>query len=287
MIFKIEISSRKDFSKVYELFNYTLPSNSTVILDFKGINFFEPLDIILFSMCVIELKNKNLLVKYVHPQKKLVDYYLTQIGLVEFCKTNYSQPATITTIQSKTAMPLRRITISTMNEYIELAKGYFSHLCDSKDLDFLNLTISELINNVNDHSLSKIDAYIFSQFYPKLNTIKVVVGDLGIGIPNSVNEYRRKLKQSILTDKEAILWAIDKNTSTKSRPHNRGKGFDNLIEFTNYNKSIMYIYSNSAILAVSQKRKALFDNTIANFKGTLIQMEIYVDNLPPIANIEE
>lgn len=91
------------------------------------------------------------------------------------------------------------------------------------------------------------------------------------------------------TNGDAIKWAIDKNTSTKSHPHNKGKGFDNLIEFIKSNRSIMYIYSNSAIFMVSkgEGRQFFFDNNIKNFKGTAIQMEIYVDNLPDNDNLIE
>lgn len=285
----ITISSRSDFSNVFQLINTGVTANEEIVYDLRKINFFEPIDILIFTMAVIYFKNRNISQKYYLPSNPRVQSYLHDIGLVEFCKTNYSQPATIEVIQSRSAMPLRRITISTMNQYIELAKGYFSKLCTNKDLDFLNITISELINNVHDHSHSEIDAYVFCQFYPQLNIIKVVVGDLGIGIPVSVNNYLRSEKQPLLNDKEAIKWAIDKNTSTKSHPHNKGKGFDNLIEFIKSNRSIMYIYSNSAIFMVSkgEGRQFFFDNNIKNFKGTAIQMEIYVDNLPDNDNLTE
>lgn len=283
----ITLSSRNDFSKVFQLINMGVSGNDEIVYDLRKFSFFEPIDILLFTMVIIYFKSRNITQKYYPPSNQRVQSYLHDIGLLEFCKTNYSQPATIEVIQSRSAMPLRRITISTMNQYIELAKGYFSKLCANKDLDFLNITISELINNVHDHSQSEIDAYVFCQFYPQLNIIKVVVGDLGIGIPVSVNNFLHSEKQPLLNDKDAIKWAIDKNTSTKSQPHNKGKGFDNLIEFIKSNRSIMYIYSNSAILMVSkgEGRQYFFDNNITNFKGTAIQMEIYVDNLPNNDNL--
>lgn len=281
----ITISYRSSFSQIFELINSIDSITDEIVYDLRGYSFFEPLDILLFTMPIILFRNKGISQKYIPPANQRVHNYLKDIGFFAFYKTNYSQPATIETIASRTAMPLRRITISTMNQYIELAKSYFGQQCPSKDLDFLNLTISELINNVNDHSSSPIDAYIFSQYYPLTNVIKVAIGDLGIGIPSSVNNYLVSQKQSPLSDKEAIAWAIARNTSTKSQPHNRGKGFDNLIGFTQSNRSIMNIYSNSAIFAVSKNRQYFVDNIIRNFKGTLIQMEIYVDNLPGKDNL--
>jgi phage-related holin len=256
-----------------------------IIYDFRNYKFFEPIDILLFAMSVIYFKNFNIHQKYIHPLNFKTQSYLEKIGLKEFCLTNYSQPNTIKTIPLYSAMPLRRITTATMNEYIELAKEFFSRRFPDKDLDFLNITISELINNVYDHSNSPIDAYVFCQFYPTLNVIKVVVGDLGIGIPESVNNYLISNNKHQMNDKDAINWAIDENTSTKSHPYNRGKGFNNLIGFITYNRSIMSLYSNSAILMISKGRQSFFDNNITNFRGTAIQMDIYIDNLPQIDHL--
>ncbi len=185
----ITLSSRSDFSKVFQLINTGVAVNDEIVYDLRNFSFFEPIDILLFTMSVIFFHNKNVSQKYYPPSNQIVFSYLTHIGLFEFCKTNYQESKTIETIASHSAMPLRRITTSTMDNYIFLAQSYFSNHCPGKDLSFLNLTISELINNVYDHSQSPIDAYVFCQLYPRLNTVKVVIGDLGIGIPVAVNKF--------------------------------------------------------------------------------------------------
>ena len=283
----ITLSSRSDFSKVFQLINSELAPDEEIIYDLKNFSFFEPIDILLFTMPVIYFKNRKVKQSYCRPSKNNTRSYLSDIGLFEFCKTNYQEPITIEGISSRSAMPLRRITPVTMNNYILRAQTYFSTHCPLKDLSFLNLTISELINNVKDHAQSPIDAYIFCQMYPRLNIIKVVVGDLGIGIPVSVNTYRESRKEPILSDTEAIIWAVEQNTSSKSHPHNRGKGLNNLLEFINYNRSIIKIYSNKGILLATKDRIVSSKSTIRDFQGTIIQMEINVDNLPDISNIED
>jgi hypothetical protein len=80
---------------------------------------------------------------------------------------------------------------------------------------------------------------------------------------------------------------VEQNTSTKSHPHNRGKGLNNLFEFIKYNRSIINIYSNNGILLATKDRTASFNNNITDFQGTIIQMEINIDNLPDISNIED
>src|ERR1035437_4512614 len=283
----IALSSRSDFSKVFQLINSDLAPDEEIIYDLKKFSFFEPIDILLFTMAVIYFKNRNVKQSYSRPLRNNTRSYLSDIGLFEFCKTNYQEPNTIEGIPLRSAMPLRRITPLTMNDYIFRAQRYFSSHCPLKDLSFLNLTISELTNNVKDHAQSPIDAYIFCQLYPRLNVIKVVVGDLGIGIPASVNTYRESRKEPILSDTEAIIWAVEQNTSTKSHPHNRGKGLNNLFEFIKYNRSIINIYSNNGIFLATKDRTASFNNNITGFQGTIIQMEINIDNLPDISNIED
>jgi hypothetical protein len=283
----ITLSSRSDFSKVFQLINSDLAPHEEIIYDLKEFSFFEPIDILLFTMAVIYFKNRNVKQRYSRPLRNNTRSYLSDIGLFEFCKTNYQEPNTIEGISSRSAMPLRRITPVTMNNYILRAQTYFTTHCPLKDLSFLNLTISELINNVKDHAQSPIDAYIFCQLYPRLNVIKVVVGDLGIGIPASVNTYRESRKEPPLSDTKAIIWAVEQNTSTKSHPHNRGKGLNNLFEFIKFNRSIINIYSNNGIFLATKDRTASFINNIRDFKGTIIQMEINIDNLPDISNIED
>ena len=108
---------------------------------------------------------------------------------------------------------------------------------------------------------------------------------MGIGIPVAVNNFLASVDKPVLNDIDAIKWAVDKNTSTKSQPHNSGKGLNNLIEFVKFNRSIMYIYSNSGVFIAGKDRTILTNNRIEFFKGTLIQMDINIDNLPTIDNI--
>ena len=283
----IKLSSRSDFSHVFQLIHGNIDAREEIVYDLRNYSFFEPVDILLFAMSVIYFKNKNFNQKYYHPLNSKVNAYLSAIGLFEFCKTNYAEPKTIEIIPSLSAMPLRRITPVTMDNYIFIAQSYFSKHCTTKDLSFLNITISELINNVQDHSQSPIDAYIFCQLYPHLNIIKVVVGDLGIGIPVSVNNFLKSQNKSVFNDIDAIVWAVGQNTSTKSKPHNKGKGLNNLVEFIQFNRSIMHIYSNSGLFITTKDRTYPRENNIRNFAGTIIQMDINIDNLPANDNIVE
>jgi hypothetical protein len=53
----IALSSRSDFSKVFQLINSDLAPEEEIIYDLKKFSFFEPIDILLFTMTVIYFKN--------------------------------------------------------------------------------------------------------------------------------------------------------------------------------------------------------------------------------------
>ncbi len=47
----------------------------------------------------------------------------------------------------------------------------------------------------------------------------------------------------------------------------------------------MHIYSNSGLFIATKDRTYTFDNIIKNLRGTIIQMDINIDNLPANDNI--
>jgi hypothetical protein len=120
----LTLSSRSDFSQVYKLINSDIPADEEINYDLKKFSFFEPIDILLFTMAVIYFKNRNNKQSYSRPLKNNTRSYLSDIDLFEFCKTNYQEPNTIEGILSRSAMPLRRITPVTMNNYI--FRSFFS-----------------------------------------------------------------------------------------------------------------------------------------------------------------
>ena len=210
--------------------------------------------------------------------------YLEAIGLFEFCSQNYLEPSEIIEIPSFTAMPLRRVNRETMVYYIQRTQDYFQGLCPGKDLGMLNITISELVNNVYDHSKSPVDSYVFSQFYPHLNKIKIAVSDLGYGIPRTVNKFFQEKDLTPLSQVEAVQWALKLNSTTKSMPYNAGRGLDTINSFVDANQGEWRLFSDQVLMS-SQMGKARFDtNPIEDFIGTVIEISIDINNLENLEN---
>jgi hypothetical protein len=136
-----------------------------------------------------------------------------------------------------------------------------------------------LINNVRDHSFSPIGAYVFCQYYEKTNEIKLAVSDLGIGIPRSINTYRFNNRETDLSSKDCVIWALKENMTTKSSPHNKGKGLDNVNSFMKANSFTWKLFTNNVQLTGHPTQNRYIENPIPYFKGTIVQLNIKIENL--------
>lgn len=78
--------------------------------------------------------------------------------------------------------------------------------------------MSELFNNINDHSAFDVGS-VYAQWYPQRKNLQIVVADFGQGIPTTVRRVEPQL-----SDNEAIIRAFDEGFSSQSTPRNRGQG---------------------------------------------------------------
>lgn len=277
----IIIKDRKDFSKFYSIYKkMSVINNATedIINIIIYIEHLSPFDVVLISMFIIHLKQFNVEIT-VKADNEQINEYLRNIRLSNFCQSNYKEPQEINALDLVTALPIIRVDLTNLNYYIMVTLDYFKRFTKSKDISMLNTCISELINNVYDHSSkSKIGSYIFAQYYNKNNTIVFAVGDLGIGIPNVVNEFMIKNHNKYLEHKNALEWALVKNNSTKSKPHNQGKGLDTLNTFIKENKCTWKVFSDNVCMLGTTENNYV-KNPIENFEGTIIEIIVCIDNL--------
>ncbi len=208
-------------------------------------------------------------------------WYIYSINMVEFCNTNYDIPNHVLQ-SSPTAIPIKRVDTSTMNEYILDAQAFFRNYCPGKDISALNICISEIINNVYDHSRSKSDAYIFSQFYKTKRQIRFAISDLGVGIVNSVNNYMIINGEEDLSDFDALTWAFKKGQSVKSKKYNMGVGFENILKNL-LGVGEVHLFTGNLYCYISLLGKMRMSiNPIQHFIGTLIEIVIYTEKLEKI-----
>ena len=273
---EINLKSFSDFSLLFErIRNGNLSANINIM----EYGFLEPKDILMLTQYFVVQNfhdiNGTLFISNEN------GWYIQQINLIGFCNTNYINPCPLkATI--RTAIPIKRVGTSTMNSYIEDAQNFFAKFCFGKDISALNICISEIINNVSDHSRSQHDSFIFSQYYSQPRKIVFAISDLGVGIPKTVNEFMKAIAKDALTDFEAVAWAFQRGQSVKSKSHNAGAGLDNIISNLRGIGEIQ-IYTNNVYCKVFIDGSKRFQvNPIKNFIGTLIEITIFTNKLDKI-----
>ena len=269
----IKISDLKSFSMIFDQIK---ESNFSYNIDASSFPFFEPKHILMLVEYFV-LQNFNNIDGELHVNPE-IEWYIDAIGFERFCNTNFLHPSE----QGRTirnAIPIRRIDTTTMNNYIDVALKFFNRFCIGKDTDILGICISEIINNVHDHSQSKHDAYIFSQHYAKTNMIRFAISDLGVGIPTTVNNYLENSGMSALPNLEALKWATEKGKTIKSSNRNMGMGLDNII--TSLREiGTLEIFTEDTYCVLGDDGILRFSlNPIRNFIGTLIAIDININKL--------
>jgi len=276
---QIKIENFNDYGRLYDLMISTSAEMEDITIELGDSLSYEPLEIIILAMAYIQLFNGNHHGTFVLPVNLEKQWILYQIGLPEFLRTNHTKTNTMVSIPSKTAMPIKRLDMAHLDSYVQDAIDFFGSNCKGKETTMLKLTIAELINNVYDHANSIIDAYIFSNYFPEKNQISIIVGDFGMGIPAKANEYFKQYDEPVRSSVDCIKWALEMNQSSFSKPHNRGKGLNNLHTFVNSSESNLRIFSNDVMLLSSKEGDIIAENPIRNFRGTIVEININIDGL--------
>jgi anti-sigma regulatory factor (Ser/Thr protein kinase) len=282
---KIVIQNRKDFYKLFAIMEKSFQEiNIELHLEVSSL---APIDVLIITQFLIVQGQKKCNIS-ISSSNVHVKAYIKAIRLADFVKLNIHKPSTIRAIPEFSAMPIRRVERESMYAYINNTERYFKTICKSKDLAMLNQCMSELINNVYDHSHSEIGAYVFCQYHPDLNEIKMAVSDYGIGIPKSVNEYRLGQGEEKISDVDGVKWAIKENKTTQSIPQNTGRGLDIVNSFMKKNKGTWKLLSGNAFLDGSSSGKNQYkENFIYGFKGTVVQLDICIEDLQDVDIISD
>lgn len=166
-----------------------------------------------------------------------------------------------------------------MLSYVMRIQQFAKIVCPGKDLEIFDLCISELVNNVLNHSESEEGAYVLCRYIEQGRTISLAVCDLGIGIPTSVNRFLNAANKSEISSIDCLKWALKENNTTRSTPQNMGKGLDNVNSFIRSVRSKWSIMSGAAQLIGLPSGNRYYLNAIDGFIGTSISINIRIDNL--------
>ena len=130
-------------------------------------------------------------------------------------------------------------------------------------------SVYEMFNNAVIHSGTTLGIYSCGQYYQNVHRLDFSIGDLGMGIRESL----RRKKQLELAADEAIRWAFTGTNTTRTGPVPGGLGLKLLADFTTKNGGRIQIVSDRGYweLQGGSVRSSLFD---LPFPGTVVNIEL-------------
>ncbi|MEA3450843.1 MAG: ATP-binding protein [Bacteroidota bacterium] len=139
----------------------------------------------------------------------------------------------------------------------------------------INESIFEIFENAITHGYSK---HVFScgQYYPNKTPPRIdfTIVDLGKTIKTNVNNYLEETKSA----KDAIIWAVDNQNTTKTGNTPGGLGLKLIRKFLSYNKGEVQIVSGNGFWQ-QDKNNTIFAKELDNkFVGTIVNLEFNIDD---------
>ena len=249
-----------------------------IILDFSHARFLKPYHIAPLACLIHEYQENGFTIK-LHKASVEMKTYLESFAFDQFCKSLEND--TFRVSNDKKTFPLWLISEAKKEFYtIEVQKYLENNHFGSQDLFVLGSSLAELMNNIFDHSQSKIPGYTFTQYNTRSESIVSCVCDFGIGIPTSVNNYLKSVGEHAMTDDEALKRAFELRFSALTRPHNRGFGWDTIFNSIRSMKGKLHIVSNHALLLMHDNGKIISHLMDMNFPGTLVVITLNTRHLP-------
>lgn len=234
-----------------------------VRIDLTDCQFLGPMAVV--ALCALRraaIRQKRV-VEILLPNLERLNAYCRYSGLLaEFglgASPDASHPENVTRPVHRFSMniPLAEIEAITV-----LAKQKM-HLSEAGESD-LKLTLSEVTQNVLDHSVSAIGGIMSARAYSKKREVRFAVADLGVGFRGALTNAGI----SVESDCDALRQVFIEKRSSRSQLHNMGQGLQHLHHIVRLTGGRLVVYSRGAYLEYRKKDK--FISADVPFPGTIV-----------------
>ncbi len=249
-----------------------------VILDFRNSRFYIPSAIVCLINKVHKWISLGKNVSVINHRKASISSYLQRIDFFKQCGLNIEENFNRHD-SSVRFITLKKIDVSTNvdNLSTEIAECIAPELADSVNpedcglIDILEYSISELVNNVKQHSRSY--GFIFAQYTEVTDLVRISIGDLGIGINSSfeLNSYPDWSNE--MSDIDAINLSLQPEISSKihlqqswGESINAGVGLSMLSEFAKELNGHFIVLSGTGYRTIN---RAVTIDSSQEYSGTL------------------
>lgn len=257
------------YERVLKDYRKSIDTGQEVLFDCGDLCFIRPLGVNILALLIRSLLQQvSRKIFFTHPSDRACRKYLENQG---FYKEFLIQDNVIEAVPRSTSVGLRRIE-SFEPLYLEEIAEWLNRnslLPDQVIKDAVKITLSEIINNVIDHSRSSIGCYISAQAYPKENRLIFSVADLGVGFLETLRPEYNDLSKN----QEAIALAVQSGVSSKSRGGNAGAGLDILCGFLKHYSGHLEIISIDGVWRQNPDGTSSTDTIPFSFPGSCINIE--------------
>lgn len=206
-----------------------------ITFDLGDLSFVTPWGVVGLSSILTEMKGRGLAFEVIEPRNSDVLNYLKRVRFDEFAKE-----LGVLDSHFKVLAGVSLHEHPAMDRLIELSRLSYRHDFQSREEQLAVILqrigmeeektylavalIAEVVDNIFTHNFGRWPfvqipgGLIMAQKWAKVNTIKVAIGDFGVGIRTTLAEIPKY--KSIATDEEAIRKALEPDVT--SRPQQRG-----------------------------------------------------------------
>lgn len=180
------IIPKNDYSDLYYYIGNNEIQNRKVLIDLRADEGISAIQVINLAMFCANYSAKNHSTFFLFPSDPFYKTYFRDTGLFNISHPEHEFSKDYKYDKSWNIMPIRLINENTIKKYIKvLCEGLKGILPDVKPAS-IEFIVMQLLENIQQHSLTKINAYIFFQYHRQTDSLVFCIADLGIGITSSL-----------------------------------------------------------------------------------------------------
>lgn len=250
----------------------TKSSDRGLTIAFESDLFLKPFMLTTLACLIEEYFQNGFRINIVSNPKFKNSKYLRNIRFDDYWSFEFDRD-NFTNVQIETTLCLWHISEPMINSYASSAQGYYErNVFPGMELEQLNLCLVEAFNNIYDHSNSKIDGYVITQYFPSSHKLEFSICDFGVGIARSVNKFLSDSENNELEDSAAIKKAFEKKFTVQSSPRNMGFGLDNLLSIVKVLNGELFVIANEGYVYFKKNKLLEGKRLEGPFSGTVINI---------------
>lgn len=155
---------------------------------------------------------------------------------------------------------------------VQLVRDHLSDLSQDS-ADYLKLSLSEVIQNIDDHADSPIGGIWCGRFFSGKKSVRIAVTDMGNGIQKTLSR-RFDVKNAV----EALQMVTRGGHSSLSRENNMGLGVSNLVSWIKNCRGVLSLVSGEAVALITESGADLEIHPLRiGFPGTAVFFTLPVE----------